>query len=157
MKRRFKSKKRKKLNKYLFTLLIYVSFSITYNTLFNTYVSKLSTEETITTIINDTKDNKVSNNFLDKYKSPEYILKLTLDMDLTSFNKQTAEVLQEELFKYGKSLEENELIEKMTGKKVELKYEINKDIIGGLMISYDGKVIDGSVKTQLKKLQMQLI
>ena len=50
-----------------------------------------------------------------------------------------------------------EKLEKMTGKKVELKYEINKDIIGGLMISYDGKVIDGSVKTQLKKLQMQLI
>ena len=45
----------------------------------------------------------------------------------------------------------------MTGKTVELQYEINKDIIGGLMISYDGKVIDGSVKTQLKKLQMQLI
>jgi len=50
-----------------------------------------------------------------------------------------------------------EKLEKITGKKIELIHKINKDIIGGLMLSYNGKVIDGSVKTQLKKLQMQLI
>ena len=33
-------------------------------------------------------------------------------------NNNTAEVLKEELFKYGVSLEENELIESFTGKKL---------------------------------------
>jgi hypothetical protein len=93
MKRRFKRKKHLKLNKYLIILLIYISFSITYNTLFNYYITKLSTEETINKIINDTKDNKVSNNFLDKYKSPEYILKLTLNMDLNNITKPSIETL----------------------------------------------------------------
>ena len=51
MKRRFKKKKHFKLNKYLVIILIYVSFSITYNTLFNHYITKLSTEETINKII----------------------------------------------------------------------------------------------------------
>ena len=93
MKRRFKRKKHLKLNKYLIILLIYISFSITYNTLFNYYITKLSTEETINKIINDTKDNKISNNFLDKYKSPEYILKLTLNMDLNNITKPSIETL----------------------------------------------------------------
>ncbi|MCQ2957531.1 MAG: ATP synthase F1 subunit delta [Candidatus Gastranaerophilales bacterium] len=48
-------------------------------------------------------------------------------------------------------------LQNMTGKTIELKHKINKDIIGGVILSYDGKVIDGSIKTQLKKLQMQLI
>ena len=48
-------------------------------------------------------------------------------------------------------------LQAMTGKTIELKHKINKDIIGGVILSYDGKVIDGSIKTQLKKLQMQLI
>ena len=33
-------------------------------------------------------------------------------------NPKTAEVLKEELLKFGKSFEENELIENMTGKKL---------------------------------------
>lgn len=93
MKKRFKSKKRIKSNKYIFIILIYLSFSLTYNTLFNYYISKLSTEETITTIINDSQDNKVSSNFLDKYKSPEYILKLTLNMDLNNITNLSTETI----------------------------------------------------------------
>lgn len=95
MKKRFKSKKRNKFTKYFFIILTYISFSITYNTLFNYYISKLSTEEIITTIINDSKDQKFSNNFLDKYKSPEYILNLTLNMNLTKNKEKTQEVLND--------------------------------------------------------------
>ena len=35
--------------------------------------------------------------------------------------------------------------------------KINKEIIGGVILSFDGKIIDGSVKTQLESLQKQLI
>ena len=93
MKHKFKSKRRIKIPKIIIIILIYISFSITYNTLFNYYITKLSTEETINKIINDTKDNKISNNFLDKYKSPEYILKLTLNMDLNNITKPSIETL----------------------------------------------------------------
>ena len=48
-------------------------------------------------------------------------------------------------------------LEEKTGKTVQLKHKINKDIIGGVVLSYEGHVIDGSIKSQLKRLQMQLI
>ena len=54
----------------------------------------------------------------------------------------------------------NKLIEKLsqlTNKTIVLNPVINKDIIGGLLLSFNGKIIDGSVKTQLKNLQKQLI
>lgn len=50
-----------------------------------------------------------------------------------------------------------EKMQKLTNKKINLVNTINKDIIGGVILSFDGKVIDGSVKTQLAKLQKQLI
>jgi len=50
-----------------------------------------------------------------------------------------------------------EKLEKITNKKIKLSNTINKDIIGGLVLKFDGKIIDGSVKTQLQRLQKQLI
>ena len=54
-----------------------------------------------------------------------------MDIDLKKFlteklgniteNPKTANILKEELLKYGKSLEENELIENMTGKKLSVE------------------------------------
>ena len=48
-------------------------------------------------------------------------------------------------------------LEKITNKNVKITNKINKDIIGGVILSFDGNVIDGSVQTQLKRLQKQLI
>ena len=48
-------------------------------------------------------------------------------------------------------------LEKITGKNIRIINNINKSIIGGVVLSFDGKVIDGSVQTQLKRLQKQLI
>lgn len=50
-----------------------------------------------------------------------------------------------------------EKLTKLTNKQIQLKNVINKEIIGGLVLSFDDKVIDGSIKTQLKRLQKQLI
>ena len=48
-------------------------------------------------------------------------------------------------------------LEKITNKNVKITNKINKDIIGGVILSFDGNVIDGSVQTQLKRLQKLLI
>ncbi|WP_321367816.1 ATP synthase F1 subunit delta [uncultured Desulfuromusa sp.] len=43
-------------------------------------------------------------------------------------------------------------LETQTGKKVVLSVDIDKSLIGGLQAEMDGKLFDGSVKTQLKRI-----
>jgi F-type H+-transporting ATPase subunit delta len=52
-------------------------------------------------------------------------------------------------------LKEN--IEKLTKKKVELETEVNKEIIGGMIIRIENKIIDGSITNQLKNLKKNLL
>jgi F-type H+-transporting ATPase subunit delta len=44
-------------------------------------------------------------------------------------------------------------LEKQSGKKVELKVELEPSLIGGIQVEIGGKVFDGSVKTQLKRIE----
>ena len=46
---------------------------------------------------------------------------------------------------------------KLTGKKVNLNFNINENIIGGVVTRVGSTVYDGSVKTQLENLKQQLI
>jgi F-type H+-transporting ATPase subunit delta len=48
-------------------------------------------------------------------------------------------------------------ISRMTGKKVNLNFNINENIIGGVVTRVGSTVYDGSVKTQLETLKQQLI
>ena len=48
-------------------------------------------------------------------------------------------------------------LERLTGKKVNINYAINKDIIGGVVTRIGSTVYDGSVKTKLENLKEQLI
>lgn len=48
-------------------------------------------------------------------------------------------------------------IEKMTGKKVTLNFDIDESIIGGVVTTIGSTVYDGSVKTQLQQLKEQLV
>ncbi len=48
-------------------------------------------------------------------------------------------------------------LEKMTGKKVNINFAINKDIIGGVVTRIGSTVYDGSVKTKLETLKEQLV
>jgi F-type H+-transporting ATPase subunit delta len=48
-------------------------------------------------------------------------------------------------------------VEKMTGKKVSLNFNIDENIIGGVVTTIGSTVYDGSVKTQLETLKAQLI
>lgn len=77
MAKRFKGKKRRFLiiKVLILLLIIYMSFSLIYNTLYKYYLHKLSTKEFISDMIK-TKETK-----LDKYLTPEYILKYTFDIN----------------------------------------------------------------------------
>jgi F-type H+-transporting ATPase subunit delta len=44
-------------------------------------------------------------------------------------------------------------LEKSTGKKVELKVEVDPSLIGGVVTKIGDKVFDGSVRTQLARIQ----
>lgn len=52
-------------------------------------------------------------------------------------------------------LKEN--LEKLTKKKVELETEVNKKIIGGMVIRIENQIIDGSVVNHLKNLKKNLL
>ena len=52
-------------------------------------------------------------------------------------------------------LKEN--LEKLTKKKVELETEVNNEIIGGMVIRIENKLIDGSVINHLKNLKKNLL
>ena len=49
-----------------------------------------------------------------------------------------------------------EKLEQKTGKSVKMIYKISPEIIGGLIISYNGKTIDLSVNSKLEDLKKQL-
>ncbi len=50
-----------------------------------------------------------------------------------------------------------EKLNKLLNKKIELKTTTADDIIGGVVLKYKDKVIDGSIKTKLEKIEKQLI
>ena len=48
-------------------------------------------------------------------------------------------------------------LERLTGKRVNVAYAIDKDIIGGVVTRIGSTVYDGSVKTKLENLREQLV
>lgn len=44
-------------------------------------------------------------------------------------------------------------LEEMSGKTVTLTLRVDADIMGGVIVEYDGKVMDGSVRTRLRELK----
>jgi len=47
-------------------------------------------------------------------------------------------------------------IKKVFGDKVEAENKIDKSILGGVIVKTEDKILDGSLKTQLKKMKTQL-
>ncbi|TYO96563.1 ATP synthase F1 subunit delta [Desulfallas thermosapovorans] len=48
------------------------------------------------------------------------------------------------------------VLAKSTGKKVKLSYNVDKELLGGLVVRVGDKVIDGSVRTRLQTLREHL-
>jgi F-type H+-transporting ATPase subunit delta len=61
---------------------------------------------------------------------------------------RSAEALPENL-----NTQVKEILAKRTGKKVELKVEVDPELLGGLQIIVGDSIIDGSLRTQLGKMQ----
>lgn len=47
-------------------------------------------------------------------------------------------------------------LERQTGKKIELKAQVDPSLIGGLLVEVGGRQFDGSLKTQLKRIEEKL-
>jgi F-type H+-transporting ATPase subunit delta len=89
--------------------------------------------------------------------------------DLNSINKSFVTVLEERSGVMAANVtsarelsaaEQKDLasnLEKMSGKKVTLKFDIDKEIIGGIVTRIGSTVYDSSVKTQLENLKSELV
>ena len=44
----------------------------------------------------------------------------------------------------------------LSGKEVLLQQEVNPDLLGGLLVELEGKVYDGSIRTQLEKMKQRI-
>lgn len=77
MAKRFKFRSKKSIlnKKFIFICLtIFTSFYLVYNVLYHHYLSKLTNEEVISYIIENTKNNTYENKLIDNYLKPETIL-----------------------------------------------------------------------------------
>ncbi len=89
--------------------------------------------------------------------------------DLSAVNERFEAVLQERSgIVSGEVISAHELddaarrelmtnLEKLTGKNVKLAFQIDKDIIGGVVTRVGSTVYDSSVRTQLENLREQLV
>lgn len=114
-------------------------------------------------VLEKTKPSKTTANFL------RVLLENGRLVNLAEINKAFVDVLSErsgvvsakitsarELSaKEQKDLETN--LEKMVGSKVNLAYEINQEIIGGIVTRIGSTVYDSSIRTQLDNLKKQLV
>jgi len=69
----------------------------------------------------------------------------------------SAEITSARELPEGERTEFERSLETITGKTVNIKYAIDKDIIGGVVTRIGSTVYDGSVKTKLEKLKEQLV
>lgn len=129
----------------------------------NPSISHAGKEKVLDALIARAKPSKTTSNFL------KVLLRNGRLRDIAEINKRFATVLDErsgvvsaeitsarelpdgERAEFGKNLE------KITGKKVNIRYEIDPDIIGGVVTRIGSTVYDGSVKTKLENLKEQLI
>ena len=56
----------------------------------------------------------------------------------------------------GQQDEVRKALEKQTGKKVVVSVAINPELIGGIQVDIGGKLFDGSLATQLKRIEETL-
>lgn len=50
-----------------------------------------------------------------------------------------------------------DVLHRISGKEVVLQQEIDASLIGGVLVEFEGKVYDGSVRTQLEKMKQRIV
>jgi len=129
----------------------------------NPAINHANKEKVLEDMIAKTKPTKTTANFL------RVLLRNGRLADLADINERFAVVLEERggvvlaEITSARELPQNERadfeknLEKLTGKKVNVNYAINKEIIGGVVTRIGSTVYDGSVRTKLENLKAEMI
>ncbi len=129
----------------------------------NPAIAHLSKEKVLESLLEKAKPTKTTANFL------RVLLRNSRLTELGQINEKFASVLEERSgfvsanITSARPLSEAEKADlqaslaKLTGKQVKLIFDINEEIIGGVVTRIGSTVYDGSVKTQLENLKEQLI
>jgi F-type H+-transporting ATPase subunit delta len=129
----------------------------------NPAIAHLSKEKVLEGLLAKAKPSKTTANFL------RVLLRNSRLTELAEINEKFASVLDERSgivsaeVTSARPLSDSEKAEiktnlaKVTGKQVNLNFNINENIIGGVVTRVGSTVYDGSVKTQLENLKQQLI
>jgi F-type H+-transporting ATPase subunit delta len=129
----------------------------------NPAINHADKAKVLDTLIAKTKPNKTTANFL------KVLLENGRLVNLAEINQSFVDVLAERSGVVSaqvtsaralnaaeqKDLESN--LEKMMGRKVNLAYEIDQNIIGGIVTRIGSTVYDSSIRTQLDNLKKQLV
>ncbi len=129
----------------------------------NPAIAHLNKEKVLEGLLAKTKPSKTTANFL------RVLLRNSRLTELSEINEKFDSVLDERNgivaanITSSRPLSEAEKAEfktniaKMTGKQVNINFEIDENIIGGVVTRVGSTVYDGSVKTQLENLKQQLV
>ncbi len=129
----------------------------------NPSIAHLSKEKVLESLLEKAKPTKTTANFL------RVLLRNSRLTELGQINEKLASVLEERSgvvsanVTSARPLSESEKTDlqtnlaKLTGKQVKLNFDINEEIIGGVITRIGSTVYDGSVKTQLENLKEQLV
>lgn len=129
----------------------------------NPSIAHLKKEGVLEGLLAKAKPTKTTSNFL------RVLLTNSRLVDIAEINRRFASVIEERSgsvlgeITSARELSDNQKqelrtnLEKLTGKQVKLSFEIDKDIIGGVVARIGSTVYDGSVRTQLENLREQLV
>lgn len=129
----------------------------------NPAIAHLSKEKVLEGLLKKTKPTKTTANFL------RVLLRNSRLTELSEINQKFASVLEERSgiasasITSARPLSDKQKAElqaslaQLTGKQVNLNFEIDEKLIGGVITRIGSTVYDGSVKTQLENLKEQLV
>lgn len=129
----------------------------------NPAIPRTQKEKVLESLIEKSRPSRTTGNFL------RVLLRNGRLTELTTINERfaaeleersgivSAEVISARELPANERLELQARLEKLTGKRVSLNFNINQEIIGGVVTRIGSTVYDGSVKTRLENLKEQLI
>lgn len=133
------------------------------NAFSNPAIAHLTKEKVLESLLEKAKPTKTTANFL------RVLLRNSRLTELGQINEKFASVLEERSgvlsaditsARHLSDAEKADLqasLAKLTGKQVNLTFNINEELIGGVVTRIGSTVYDGSVKTQLENLKEQLV
>lgn len=129
----------------------------------NPAIAHANKEKVLESLIAKVKPSKATANFL------RVLLRNGRLTELSDINDRFAAVLEERSgviaasitsareLPEGERTEFRSKLERLTGKRLDIKFDIDKEIIGGVVTRIGSTVYDGSVKTKLENLKEQLV